>query len=135
MKYLVIILTLLFASPAFAGENSSAFSGAHGTIDKPATSEKSPGVEPKQVAEQEEGFKIDERLYSESSGSNNGYYGGGFYGEESDDALIVYYAITSDGRNSGFRNGFDGGSFSFGSSGINIGGFSFVHGGFGFAHR
>lgn len=136
MKTLAIILTLLFTSPAFAGGNSGAFSGAHGTIDEPATTQASP-VQTSPVVEQEQEaeFKINEALYNESIGSNNGYYGGGFYGEESDDALIVYYAITSGDNISGVRRGFDGGSFSFGGSGIHVGGFSFVHGGFGFAHR
>jgi len=101
MKYLVTILILLFTSPAFAGASSSAFSGANATnednqmIAEPAVVQESPSVEPV------EEFKIDERLYRESIGSN-GYYGGGFYGEEKNYAQIPYYTITSRGGESRF---------------------------------
>lgn len=97
MKYLATILILLFASPAFAGENSSAFSGAQGTIDEPAPIQESPVSQP----EPEQEFKINERLYAESIGSN-GYYGGGFYGEERYYAQIPFYTLTSNGEESAF---------------------------------
>jgi len=157
MKYLVYILILLFASPAFAYDASSAFSGPGGISEEPAIVQESP------VAGQEAKFKIDERLYNESIGSS-GYYGGGFYGEEKYAAQIPYYTITSHPRNFGFGTGlvvvngqvlpfnlaspflapfpiftsgivsgglgFGGGSFGFGG-----GSFSFGHGGFGFGHH
>jgi len=156
MKYLACILILLFTSPAFAGGSSSAFLGAHGVYDEPTAIQDSP------VAGQEAEFKIDERLYSESIGSN-GYYGGGFYGEEKYAAQIDYYTITS--HNRGFEVGtglivindqilpfnstspllapfpiFSSGILSGGGVSLGIGGFSFGHGGFGhggfgFNHR
>jgi hypothetical protein len=164
MKYLVTILILLFTSPAFAGENSSAFGGANALIvdnevkEEPAVIQKSPVAPPEPESE----FKIDERLYAESIGSN-GYYGGGFYGEEKNYAQIPYYTITSRGGESGFISSvvvvegqilplnfvspnvaplgfgfFPGvsvniGNFSFLSGGIGLS--SFGHGSFGFHHR
>ena len=143
MKYLVYILMVLFTSPAFASDASSAFSGAGGIGEAPAVVQKSP------VAEQEAEFKIDEKLYNESIGSY-GYYGGGFYGEERYAAQIEYYTITSHPQGSGFGTGlvvFDGQLlpldlaspflapfpiFSSGSIGFSGGGFGFGHGGIGF---
>jgi hypothetical protein len=145
MKYLATILILLFASPAFAGGNSSAFSGAQGTIDEPAPIQESPVSQP----EPEQEFKINERLYAESIGSN-GYYGGGFYGEEKNYAQIPYYTITSRGGESRFISSvvvvegqilplnfvspnvapFGLGFFP-GDISVNIGNFSFLSGGLG----
>lgn len=150
MKYLVYILIVLFSSPAFASDFSSAFSGAGGISEEPAVVQESPVVEP------EAEFKIDERLYHESIGSN-GYYGGGFYGEEKYAALIDYYTITSYQRDSGFGTGFivvndqlvpinlgspffapfpifSSGILS-GGVGVGVGGFSFFSGGIGFSLR
>lgn len=147
MKNLVCVLILLFASPAFAGGNFSAFDGANEAIEDnetngvnetqevPAVTQKNPVVEP------ETDFRINERLYSESIGAN-GYYGGGFYGEEKNQAQVPYYTITSRGRNSGFISNLvivDGQIISpFNSSfgffpndiSVNIGNFSFLSGGF-----
>jgi hypothetical protein len=150
MKYLVYVLIVLFASPAFASDSSSAFSGASGISEEPAVVQESP------VAEQEAEFKIDERLYHESIGSN-GYYGGGFYGEEKYAAQIEFYAITSHRHDFGFGTGFvvvkdqlvpiNFGSPFFapfpifssgilsGGVGVGVGGFSFFSGGIGFRIR
>ncbi|MFQ5444120.1 MAG: hypothetical protein ACE5EK_05835 [Nitrospinales bacterium] len=151
MKYLVYILILLFASPAFANGNSSAFSGADGINEEPAAIQETP------VPKQESEFKIDERMYIESIGSNNGYYGGGYYGEEKYASQIDYYTITSHRGDFGINGGFFvvndqlipfNSSFPFiasfpifssgtvfrGGIGVNIGSFTFFHGGFGF-HR
>ncbi len=150
MKYLVCILILLFASPAFAGGSSSAFSGANNGIDaEPAIIQETP------VAEREAEFKIDEKLYSESIGSS-GYYGGGFYGEERYQSQVAYYTVTSHRRDFGFGTGFIvvkdqlvpinlGSSFLVplpilssrifsGGVSIGVGGFSFGLGGFGHGH-
>ncbi len=116
MKYLLTILILLFASPAFAGGNFDAFSGANQSsgdnelyeepeIIQENPIQKSPVAEQEQEQEQEQEFKINERLYRESIGSN-GYYGGGFYGEEKYAALIDYYTITSNNRDFDFGTGF-----------------------------
>ncbi len=162
MKYLVCVLILLITSPVFAKDSSSAFMGAH-AVDEPAAVEESPVVvKESPVAEQEPEFKIDERLYAESIGSNNGYYGGGYYGEEKSAAQIGYYTITSHRRDFGFGTGFvvvndqllpfnlsssffapfpifssgilsGGVSFGIGGFGFGIGGFG--HGHFGHSHR
>ncbi|GJL79102.1 MAG: hypothetical protein NPINA01_20910 [Nitrospinaceae bacterium] len=148
MKYLVTIMILLFTSPAFAGAPSSAFDGAHGISDETPAA-----IQPAPVAEEEAEFKIDERLYAESSGSNTGYYGGGYYGEESYAALTDYYWISSHhhgdfGTNRGFfvvNNQlvpinssfpfiasfpvFNSGSIFRGGVGVNIGSFTFFRGG------
>lgn len=150
MKYLLHVLILLFASPAFAGGSSSAFSGANGIIEEPAVIQETP------VSVQEAEFKIDEKLYSESIGSN-GYYGGGFYGEESYRSQVAFYTVTSHRSDFEIGTGFvvvrdqlvpinlgpsfltpfpilSSGIFSGGVS-IGVGGFSFGHGGFGHGHR
>jgi len=150
MKYLVYILIVLFSSPAFAYDASSAFSGAGGIREEPAV------VQESTVAEPEAEFKIDERLYNESIGTN-GYYGGGFYGEEQYTAQIGFYTITSQQQDSGFGTGFIvvkdqlvpinlGSSFFApfpifssgilsGGVGVGVGGFSFFSGGIGFSIR
>lgn len=107
MKYLVTILILLFASSAFAGGNFGAFGGAN---DSSVDVDKEMYQEPEIIQnnpndEQESDFKIDERLYRESIGSD-GYYGGGFYGEEKYAALIDYYTISSRNRSFDFGTGF-----------------------------
>jgi hypothetical protein len=110
MKYLVTILILLFASPAFAGGNFSAFDGASSSsteiesVDKETYQD--PEIIPKNsVTGQESEFKINERLYRESIGSS-GYYGGGFYGEERYAALTDYYRISYSDRSFEFPTGF-----------------------------
>ncbi len=137
MKYLVYILVLLFTSPAFAYDASSAFSGASGNNDELVIIEENP------VTESEAGFEILEKLYRESIGSNTGYYGGGFYGEEKYAAQIGYYTISSNPSDFGFGTGlgvfnglpiFSSGIFS-GGTGFNGGSFSFGHGSIGFSHR
>ena len=149
MKYLATILILLFASPAYAGGNFGAFGGANEfsveneTTEAPAVIQKTP------VARQNSEFKINERMYAESVGSN-GYYGGGFYGEEKDLAQLPFYSISSQDLNSTFASNFvvvDGqivpppfaSNFGFfpGNVSVNIGSFSFLSGGFirrGFGH-
>jgi hypothetical protein len=150
MKYLVYILMVLFSSPAFAYDASSAFSGAGGISEEPVAVQKKP------VAGQEAEFKIDEKLYRESIGSN-GYYGGGFYGEEKYAAQIGYYTITSQQQEFEFGTGFivvkdqfvpinlgspffapfpifSSGILS-GGVGVGVGGFSFFRGGIGFRSR
>ena len=105
MKYLVTILILLFTSSAFAGGNSGAFGGANeSSVDKEMYQEPEI-IQTNPVDEPESGFKINERLYRESIGSN-GYYGGGFYGEEKYAALIDYYTISSHNRGFEFGTGF-----------------------------
>lgn len=150
MKNLVYVLIVLFASPAFASDSSSAFSGAGGISQESAVVQESP------VAEQEAEFKIDEKLYRESIGSN-GYYGGGFYGEEKYNAQIGFYTISSHRHDSRFGTGFIvvkdqlvpinlGSSFFApfpifssgilsGGVGVGVGGFSFFSGGIGFRSR
>ncbi len=153
MKYLVTILILLFASPAFAGGNFGAFGGANESKVENETTEAPAVIQKAPVAEQNSAFKIDERLYAESVGTN-GYHGGGFYGEEKDLAQLPFYSISSQDLNSTFASNFvvvDGqilpppfaSNFGFfpGNIGINIGSFrflsgrflsqSFGHGGFG----
>ena len=105
MKYLVIILILLFTSPAFAGGNFGAFGGANESNVENETTEAPAVIEKTPVAKQKSEFKIDERLYAESVG-NNGYYGGGFYGEEKNRAQIPFYNISSRNLNSGFVSTF-----------------------------
>jgi len=162
MKYLVTILILLFASPAFAGGNFGAFGGANELTVENETTEAPAVIQKTPVAEQNSEFKIDERLYAESAGSS-GYYGGGFYGEEKNRAQVPYYTITSRGLNSSFLSGFVvvngqiipspfASNFGFfpGNIGVNIGSFRFLsgsfisrsfghggfgHGSFGFRHR
>lgn len=105
MKYLVTILILLFTSSAFAGGNFGAFGGANdSSVDKEMYQEPEI-IQNNPVDEPESGFKINERLYRESIGSN-GYYGGGFYGEEKYAALIDYYTISSHNRGFEFGTGF-----------------------------
>jgi hypothetical protein len=105
MKYLLTILILLFASTAFAGGDFGAFGGANdSSVDKEMYQEPEI-IQNNPVDEQESDFKINERLYRESIGSN-GYYGGGFYGEEKYASLIDYYTISSHNRGFEFGTGF-----------------------------
>jgi hypothetical protein len=142
MKYLVTILILLFASPAFAGGNFGAFGGANESIVENETTEVPAVIQKAPVAKKNSAFKIDERLYAESSGTN-GYYGGGFYGEEKNRAQIPFYNITSRNLNSNFVSSFlvvnsqiipqpFASNFGFfpGNLGINIGNFRFLSGSF-----
>lgn len=157
MKYLVTILILLFASPAFAGGNFSAFGGANSSSAEIESVDNETYQDPEiiqsnPVAKQGSEFRINERLYYESIGSY-GYYGGGYYGEERYAAQIPYYEVTSSHSDSGFATGlvvvhdqliqtnvaspfvtpFIRGGVIFNSGiGFGHGGFGFGHGGFGF---
>jgi hypothetical protein len=110
MKYLVTILILLFASPAFAGGDFSAFGGANASSAEIESVDNETYQEPEiipdnPVTEKETEFKINERLYRESIGSS-GYYGGGFYGEERYAALTDYYRISYSDNSFEFPTGF-----------------------------
>ena len=61
MKYLVIILILLFASPAFAGGNFGAFGGANQSNTDTETYQEPEIIQNSPVAGQESEFKINER--------------------------------------------------------------------------
>ncbi len=142
MKNLVFVLIVLFTFPALAAADGmypsdNAFSGASGITVDPKPVDKGTAV-----SEPEAEFKIDEKLYAESIGSD-GYYGGGFYGEEKYDSLALLYTITSHRTDFRLRSGiflphhfispfgtsflFSRGVFRGGSVGFSVGGLSIIH--------